>query len=210
MASTAQRKDSGIASADALLNATSALMTERNSVDVTFVDIAQRSGLNSALIRYHFGNKAGLFMALLERDAGGTFGNLDALVEADMPAPQKMRHHISGVIKTYYRYPYMNRLVGALSIDTDSETARFIAERFTKPLAAAQKAILEQGVREGAFRDVDPMLFYFSLIGACDHLFHARHSLKYAFGIDEITDEMRRGYADHITELLMESILLHR
>ncbi|WP_431469644.1 TetR family transcriptional regulator [Sphingosinithalassobacter sp. LHW66-3] len=210
MASTAQRKDSGIASADALLNATSALMTERNSVDVTFVDIAQRSGLNSALIRYHFGNKAGLFMALLERDAGGTFGNLDALVEADMPAPQKMRHHISGVIKTYYRYPYMNRLVGALSIDTDSETARFIAERFTKPLAAAQKAILEQGVREGVFRDVDPMLFYFSLIGACDHLFHARHSLKYAFGIDEITDEMRRGYADHITELLMESILLHR
>lgn len=208
MATLVQRKETVSTSPDALLNATSALMTERNSVEVTFVDIAQRSGVNSALIRYHFGSKTGLFMALLERDAGGTFGNLDALVNSDMSAPQKMRHHVSGVIKTYYRYPYMNRLVGALSIESESETARFIAERFTKPLAAAQKAILEQGEREGVFRSVDPTLFYFSLIGACDHLFHARHSLKFAFGIDEITDDLRRDYAEHITEILMDSILV--
>ncbi|QIG81069.1 TetR family transcriptional regulator [Stakelama tenebrarum] len=208
MASSPQRKEANNPSADALLNATSALMTERNSVDVTFVDIAQRSGVNSALIRYHFGSKTGLFKALLERDAGGTFDNLDALVNAEMSAVEKMRHHVSGVIKTYFRYPYMNRLVGALSIDTESDMARFIAERFTKPLAAAQQAILEQGQREGVFRDIDPMLFHFSLVGACDHLFHARHSLKYAFGIEEITDDLRRRYADHITGILMESILL--
>lgn len=46
-------------SADLLLDATSALMIERNTVDVTFVEIAQKSGLNAALIRYHFGSKLG-------------------------------------------------------------------------------------------------------------------------------------------------------
>jgi len=194
-------------SADALLNATSALMIERNSVNISFSDISEKSGLNSALIRYHFGSKTKLFMALLERDAGGTFADLQKLVDAKMSAVEKLRHHVHGVIKVYYRYPYMNRLVGALSVETDSGTAQFIAERFTRPLAEAQRAILEQGEAEGAFRRIDPMLFYFSLIGACDHLFHARHSLKFAFEIDVINDVLRRRYTDHVTDGVLRSVL---
>lgn len=194
-------------SADALLDAASALMIERNSVHITFNDIAARSGLNSALIHYRFRGKTGLFRALLERDAGSTFPFLEQLVRSDMSAVDKLRHHIHGVIKVYFRHPYMNRLIGALAVETDSETARFISERFTRPLASAQAAILEQGVREGTFRAIDPMLFYFSLIGACDHLFYARHSLKWAFGVADIDDALRKRYADHVTALLLESVL---
>lgn len=195
-------------SADALLDAASALMIERNSVNITFAEIAEKSGLNSALIHYRFGGKTGLFRALLERDAGSTFPYLEQLVQSDMSAEEKLRHHIHGVIKVYFRHPYMNRLIGALAVETDSDTARFISERFTRPLAAAQAAILEQGVSEGTFRTIDPMLFYFSVIGACDHLFYARHSLKWAFGIADIDDGLRRRYAEHVTGLLLESVLL--
>ena len=195
-------------SADLLLDATSALMIELNTVDVTFVEIAQKSGLNAALIRYHFGSKLGMFMALLERDAGPTFDDLERLVQSDMDAAQKLRHHVHGIIKVYFRYPYMNRLVAALAVETDSETARFISERFSRPLANAQKAILEQGEAEGLFRKLDPMLFYFSLVGACDHLFNARHSLKYAFGVEDIDDDLRRAYAAHVTGILMRSVLV--
>ena len=96
----------------------------------------------------------------------------------------------------------------ALAVETDSETARFISERFSRPLANAQKAILEQGEAEGVFRKLDPMLFYFSLVGACDHLFNARHSLKYAFGVEDIDDDLRRAYAAHVTGILMRSVLV--
>lgn len=203
-----QRRDEAQSSANLLLNATSALMAERNSVDVTFADISERSGLNSALIRYHFGSKAGLFKALLERDAGGSIPDLDALVASDMTAAKKLRYHVSGIVRLYFRYPYMNRLVWSLSSELESETARYIAERFTRPLADAQRAILEQGLREGTFREIDPMLFYFSVVGACDHLFHARHSLKFAFGIDEISDDLCRRYESHIASILLESVMI--
>ncbi|KQT32631.1 hypothetical protein ASG29_12860 [Sphingomonas sp. Leaf412] len=194
-------------SADVLLDTASALMAERNSIDITFADIAERSGLNSALIHYRFGGKTGLFRALLERDAGQTLPALEALVAADLPAVEKLRRHIRGVIRIYHRYPYMNRLIGALAVETDSETARFMSERFTRPIATAQAAILAQGLVEKTFRDIDPMLFYFSLIGACDHLFYARHSLKWAFGIGTIDDRLARRYADHIEALLTRSVL---
>lgn len=191
---------------DQLLDATSALMLERNSTQLSFGDISKKSGINGALIRYHFGTKLGLLEALLERDAGGTFAALEQLVTAPMDAVEKLRHHIHGVIKVYHRYPYMNRLVGALTAESGPEAAQFISERFIRPLAAAQKAILDQGVREGSFRAVDPMLFYFSVIGACDHLFHARSALAYAFDTHEIDDDLRRAYADHICNNLLESI----
>lgn len=207
---TKARKGGKPSSADALLDTTSSLMVERNTVDVTFADISERSGLNSALIRYHFGSKSGLFKALIERDVGKAFADLQTLITTDMPADVKLRHHISGIIKTYWRHPYMNRLVASLSLETETDAAQFMAEKFTRPLVEAQRAILEQGVAEGLFRDIDPMMFYFSLIGACDHLFNARHSLKFGFGIDDIDEDLRRRYSDHVTELLLQGVMQHR
>ena len=55
--------------ADKLLVAAGELMIERNSVEISLADIAQKSGVNAALVKYHFGNKDGLLLALLERDA---------------------------------------------------------------------------------------------------------------------------------------------
>lgn len=204
--SPSRRRDTS--SREMLLDTASALMSEGGSVDFSFVDISARSGLNSALVRYHFGGKEGLLLALLERDAGGTFEALETLVKSDLDAASKLRRHVEGVIKIYHRYPYMNRLIGALGSETNSTTARFISEHFTRPLAEAQRAILEQGIAEGVFRPIDPVLFYFSVIGACDHLFHARSALKHAFGIDTITDDLRRSYADHLTGILLGSIMI--
>ncbi len=200
------RKRDGRHSGDVLLEAASALMIERNSITITFTEIAARAGLNSALIHYRFGGKSGLFRALISRDVGGTFPALEDLVAADLPAEEKLIRHIHGIIKTYFEHPYINRLIAALSQEVDGDGARFISERVVQPLARAQGAILAQGEAEGVFRRIDPMLFYFSLIGACDHLFQARYALKWAFGVADIDDALRRDYARHVIALLLDSV----
>ena len=43
--------------AEKLLVAASGLMIERSSIEVSLSDIAQKSGVNAALVKYHFGNK---------------------------------------------------------------------------------------------------------------------------------------------------------
>ncbi len=200
------RKRDGRHSGDVLLETASALMIERNSINFTFAEIAARAGLNSALIHYRFGGKAGLFRALIDRDVGGTFPALEELVAADLPAEEKLTRHIQAIIKVYFEHPYLNRLIAALSQEVDGEGARFISERVVQPLAGAQAAILAQGAAEGVFRRIDPMLFYFSLIGACDHLFQARYALKWAFGVADIDDALRRDYARHVVALLLDSV----
>ena len=56
--------------AEKLLVAASELMIERSSIEVSLSDIAQKSGVNAALVKYHFGNKDGLLLALAWADGG--------------------------------------------------------------------------------------------------------------------------------------------
>ncbi|MEG2314496.1 hypothetical protein, partial [Brevundimonas sp.] len=45
---------------DQLLDATGILMTEQRTIDISLAEIAERSNLNSALVKYYFGSKNGL------------------------------------------------------------------------------------------------------------------------------------------------------
>src|SRR6186997_654713 len=94
--------------AEKLLVAASELMIARKSIEVSLSDIAQKSGVNSALVKYHFGNKDGLLLALLARDAATEMTNLDYLMAQPISPTAKMKLHVAGIIKAYYQFPYMN------------------------------------------------------------------------------------------------------
>src|ERR1700743_2726628 len=70
--------------AEKLLVAASELMIERASIEISLSDIAQKSGVNAALVKYHFGNKDGLLLALLARDAATEMSNLEYLLSQTM------------------------------------------------------------------------------------------------------------------------------
>src|SRR2546421_9725021 len=77
--------------AEKLLVAASELMIERSSIEISLSDIAQKSGANAALVKYHFGNKDGLLLALLERDAGTELSNLEYLLAQPITPTAKLK-----------------------------------------------------------------------------------------------------------------------
>lgn len=187
-------------SREVLLNAASKILSERNTIDVSLSEIAQSSGLNSALISYHFGGKDALLLALVRRDADAALAQLKQLVGMQISPEQKIRLHIGGVINTYAKYPYLNRLIHFLLENTDGKFAAEVSDFFIKPLVAAQTCILEEGVVTGVFRAVDPMCFYFTFMGACDLIFYGRLSLENAFQINELTADVRARYTDFVVD----------
>src|SRR5262245_33662615 len=82
--------------AEKLLVAASELMIERAAIEVSLSDIAQKSGVNAALVKYHFGNKDGLLLALLARDAATEMSQLEYLLAQKITPTQKLRLHIGG------------------------------------------------------------------------------------------------------------------
>jgi AcrR family transcriptional regulator len=190
------------ATAEKLLDAASELMIERSSIEVSLSDIAQKSGANAALVKYHFGNKDGLLLALLARDAATEMSNLEYLLAQPITPTEKLKLHIAGVIRAYHRFPYMNRLIHFLLHESSQEAADEVSKFFVAPLLDFHRRLLAQGIKAGEFRDIDPVLFYTSLIGACDHLFFGRHAMSRAAGIGPVTDDVCRDYIRHMEALI--------
>src|SRR6478609_5417941 len=109
--------------AEKLLVAASELMIERCSIEVSLSDIAQKSGVNAALVKYHFGNKDGLLLALLARDAATEVANLEYLLAQPIAPTAKLRLHIAGIIRAYHQFPYMNRLIHYLLHESSAAAA---------------------------------------------------------------------------------------
>jgi AcrR family transcriptional regulator len=190
------------ATAEKLLDAASELMIERSSIEVSLSDIAQKSGANAALVKYHFGNKDGLLLALLARDAATEMSNLEYLLAQPITPTEKLKLHIAGVIRAYHRFPYMNRLIHFLLHESSQEAADEVSKFFVAPLLDFHRRLLAQGIKAGEFRDIDPVLFYTSLVGACDHLFFGRHAMSRAAGIGPVTDDVCRDYIRHMEALI--------
>src|SRR6201995_5553721 len=178
------------ATAEKLVIAASELMIERSTIEISLNDIAQKSGVNSALVKYHFGNKDGLLLALLARDAAAEVSSLEYLLAQPITPTAKLKLHIAGIIRAYHRFPYINRLIHYLLHETTTEAADAVSKFFIAPLLDFHRRLLAQGVKAGEFRNVDPVLFYTSLIGACDHLFFGRHAMSRASGVGPVTDEV--------------------
>lgn len=188
-----------------LLDAAARLMSERGTTDISLGDIAKQAQLNSALVKYYFGSKNGLLLACAQDVLGRSLEQMEGLVHMDLSPVEKLKLHIRGIINVYFRYPFINRLIHLLL--RDPETARIVATTISQPLAETQRKLLEQGVESGLFKPVDPMHFYFILIGACDHLFFGQHTLRHAFDIDRIDDELRHSYTDTLLDLVLRGIL---
>src|SRR3954467_11111191 len=77
--------------AEKLLVAASELMIERSSIDVSLSDLPQKSGVKPALVKYHFGNKDGLLLALLARDSATEVTQLEYLLPPAIPPTAKLR-----------------------------------------------------------------------------------------------------------------------
>ena len=193
--------------AEKLLAAAGALMIERNSIDISLSDIAEKSGVNSALVKYHFGNKDGLLLALLEQNAAAEMRQLAYLLAQPVSPTAKLRLHIAGIVKAYHRCPYMNRLIHYLLHESSPEAADEVSKFFVAPLLDFHRQLLAEGIEAGELRSIDPVFFYTALIGACDHLFAGRYAMSRAAGIGPITEEVCRQYTTFLESMIFKGLL---
>lgn len=191
-----------------LLDTASEIMREGDIVDVSLSELSGRSGLNSALVKYYFGNKAGLLKALLERDMAFILRAVDTLLAKDMEPEAKLRLHMDAVVNTFFRTPYIHRLLMRLIREGEPAEAQRLADSYLKPLLRAYERLISDGVEKGVFRAVDPQLFYFTVIGAADRFFSARLVLKHCSDTDVLDESLRDRYRSHLNDFVVAGILV--
>src|SRR3989475_9242923 len=92
----ARRRDAA-ATREALLAAGAELFAERGYDGVPVTAIAQRAGVNKAMINYHFGGKRKLSLGIVSATFTEIVAGVEKLAESRRPAPEVLRELIAVV-----------------------------------------------------------------------------------------------------------------
>jgi TetR/AcrR family transcriptional regulator len=190
-----------------LLSALAQLLVQRDGGEPSVGDIAEAAGSTPALIKYYFGDKDGLFVALHEQILLAKFEEELAIVESDAPASEKLRQHVRAVIKTRAETPFLDDLSRRVIRSCSTDEARDIADRLIRPSLELYLKIFETGMASGEFKKRDPMLTMYTVHGACDRIFRSDYVLKTFFGRDGVDADLLEQFTAHTVEIIMDAVL---
>ncbi len=148
-----------------LIFAAAATAFARHGFDGAGVDdIARHSGVNKAMLYYHFRSKVGLYRAVVG-DMLRAVGAAVSAIAAGHDTPERKVEHFVATVATMrderpWFPPIMMREMAAGAPHLDAETLAEI-----RTVLAAFAAILDAGVTAGAFRVVHPLMAYMSIMG---------------------------------------------
>lgn len=202
-----RRRDAG-ATREALLAAGTELFAERGYDGVPVAVIAQKAGVNKAMINYHFGGKRQLYLAIVSATFSEIGTRVERLAESPRPAPEALRELIAVVGETVTRrHPHFCTMMLREVLAGGKHLEPRSMDGPVRLLGAVQR-IVARGVREGDFRPVDPLLTHLSLVGSLIFFFATApfRARVLASRRPELTAPDTAAYVAHVQDLLTHGL----
>ncbi|MGK7920148.1 MAG: TetR family transcriptional regulator [Trichodesmium sp.] len=138
--------------------------------------IADRTGVTKAMIYYYFKSKESLYQAVFQRLATELNQMLQHSQLDKFPAEVALKMLVSAAIAYEAAHPHRGRLWFHEAIQNQGKYGQLSGwqESFLYLVN-----ILERGIKEGSFRQIDPFLTAINILGICVFYFDAQENLNY-------------------------------
>lgn len=155
-------------------------------------DIAKEAGINQALLHYYFRTKEKLFQQVFEEDLFRFMSPLAAIIsKPDIDPETRITLIVDYYIDKLAQSPNIPLFImQELTSNPDRLVSLFqkIKEQNLYSSGLVMQDFIEQleaGIREGRYKQIDPVQYIVSLISMCVYPFIARPLLKEVFQMDE-------------------------
>lgn len=185
------------------MNVAIELFAEKGFEGSSIRDLATRADVNVAMVNYYFGSKDKLFEAIVEYKAAFMRGKMDE-IEADttMTEIEKIdliiENYAAKILSnpSFHRVLHQELLMGGRDDMHDNIIKVF--ERNIKTL----HNIIQQGVQNKVFNDVDPQLTMASLIGTINQVMLSKAMCTMLMGKD-------KNFNPYTDTVFMERLIKH-
>jgi AcrR family transcriptional regulator len=181
------------------------LFSERGVKEVSLRELARAADVTPGMIHYYFGDKQGLYQALLER----ALSRLLARVREIVATGREDLGEIADFLRVFVGALSSERWIPSLIIrEVIADTGRF-RERFIRDFASQVARIVPELLgRELAAgrlrRDLDLPLAFVSLLGMMAWPFAARPVLERVLGLDFEAEDFEERFSEHTRRLFLE------
>jgi AcrR family transcriptional regulator len=188
-----------------ILAAAVAEFTEKGYAGARIDAIAERSGANKRMIYHYFGDKAGLYLAVLESTYAAIRTAEIGLNLAARAPVEGMRELVAFTWNYFLAHPEFLSLLATENL----HRARYLKQsrrirELHSPLVGTISELLARGVKAGLFRaGVDPVQLYITIASLGFFYMSNRHTLSTVFGRDLGAADQLRARAEHIADVVL-------
>lgn len=168
-------------------------------------EIARRSGVNKRMIYYYFGDKSGLYLAVLERAYSDIRKAELKLHLTDLTPVEAMCELVRFTWRYFIEHPEFLSLLGTENLHRSKHLRHSKNIRdLHSPLVGNITDVLERGRRAGMFRSgVDAVQLYITIASLGFFYLSNRHTLQTIFGRDLSEPEALAERGQHIEEVVL-------
>lgn len=128
-------------------------------------DIADRAGISKSMIYYRVGDKEALYAAVIQDVFGDTAERISENIRQNLSPEEKCRIYIAEFAKAISQRPSFSKIMIREMASGWTNFSEVVVKDLTEILVIV-KEIIDEGVREGVFTDINPLVMFLMIIGA--------------------------------------------
>jgi AcrR family transcriptional regulator len=170
--------------------------------------IAERAEANKRMLYYYFGDKDGLFLAVLERSYVQIRSAERALDLEHRDPREALKRLVEFTWRYYLDHPEFMTLLNSENLHKGRHVrkSKRVPQMHTT-LVATLRSVLRKGKAQGLFRaGVDPVQLYISIAGEGYFYLSNRYTLSRIFDRDLMTPRALTSRARHITRMILNAV----
>jgi AcrR family transcriptional regulator len=189
----------------AILQAATEEFTSKGLTGARVDHIARKSGVNKRMIYYYYGDKDGLYLAVLEATYSAIRHAEIGLHLGDRNPVEGMRELIRFTWDYFIEHPEFLSLLA----NENMHEARFLKQSrkirdLHSPLVGMITSLLQRGEKDGVFKPgIDPVQLYISIASLGFFYMSNRHTLSTIFGRDLGAPAALQTRGDHIADVVL-------
>lgn len=170
-------------------------------------EIADRAGINKAMLHYYYRSKAGLFEAVFRASVAEVFPQAASALRTEQPLLEKLETFIHAYIDLIRANPYLPAFIIEELRRNPEELKAMVAEH-TQSLFATLSRSIEAAIEAGDIHPIAPAHLVTNVIGLCVFPFIARPMVQTATQMDDPAyDAFLEARKDEVTAFIHRALV---
>ena len=184
-----------------LLVAAEKLLRELPPARVTIARIAQEAKADPALIRYYFGNRTSLLLAVAQRMTKNAQHSVKLSVVPDVA----LADHIRLTLKFTRSAPFMHRLMIEELADAGNDESRARVREMNLGLVAFYRQIFQTDAGK-TLRNVNPLFVHLMVLGTSDFFATAEPLIRDLVPSDTDMDKVAMDFQEFLVKIVIDGL----